>query len=68
MSSVVKPLPFPIGKVARIDLEIPDASFSRDRHSVTFPDDHATSACLSSAVIKRKRIPTAFELADIRGI
>ena len=65
---VVKPLPFPIGKVARIDLKISDASLSSDEHSIALSDDMATRSRASSCVSNRKRIKFTFESGDVDGI
>lgn len=68
VSPVIKSLPFPIRKVASVDLKVTDAALRADRHTCSFPDLLAASASLSSCIVERKSVEMAFKSGDIGGI
>lgn len=64
MPGVVEPLPLPIGKIATIDLEKPDGSFSANVDIIALTNYGPAWMLGIGGIIEGKRVIATFELCD----
>ena len=61
---IVEALPFPIGKIAGVDLEIADGSLRCYLDSISLSYDSATTSVLARGVVQGESVEAGFKIRD----
>ena len=64
MAGVVESLPFPVGKIAAIDLEIADGPLADNLYSISLTYDAPATTILASCIVQGESVEIGFQVSD----